>query len=162
MMFIDNILSWARARGYAALYGSAYQLNDFMTGTDFAASTDNTAVYCHLITAMESINGHDRAEVAVYFARLCDFDFNPENLLPVQEELKDISKEFLQCVSEGNAVRYLGVPRWRFGYDDFAENVCWCCLRVTLEDMSGDCVPMGGGCPEPEQEPEPQPEPEEI
>ena len=158
MMFIDYILDWARARGYVALYGSAYQLNDFMTDADYAAATDETAIYCHLITAMESVNGHDRAEVAIYFARLCDFDFNPEGLLSVQDELKEISKSFLNCVSEGNAVRYLFTPRWQFGYDDFAENVCWCCLRVTLEDMAGDCVPMGGGCPEPE----PEPEPEEI
>ena len=33
-------------------------------------------------------------------------------------------------------------PRWQYGYDDYAENVCWVCLRVTLTASAADCVPL--------------------
>lgn len=146
MTIIQTILNWARARGYAARYGSVYQINDYLTGVDYSQSLDGIAVYMYLITAMESRAGHARAEVGVLFSSLCDFDFDGEALLVEQQRLMDASKGLLYCIDAGNELRTVGEPRWQFGYDDFAENVCWCCLRVTLEDMAGDCVPLGEGC----------------
>jgi len=138
MMFIDQILAWARNNGFSAIYGTPEQVNEMMTSTDFSASQDGTVIYCHLITDSETTDGRDSATVAVYFCRLCDFDFNGENLLPVQEELKDTGKALLHDIARGNAMTYDGV-RWQYGYDDYAENVAWVCLRVTLTALSADC-----------------------
>lgn len=118
-----------------------------MTSTDFGASHDGTVMYCHLITDSETMDGRDTATVAVYFCRLCDFDFDGEDLLPVQEELKDTGKALLHDIALGNEMAYDGV-RWQYGYDDYAENVAWVCLRVTLTALSADCNPME----EPEQD----------
>lgn len=141
MIFIDQILAWARNNGISALYGSPEQVNAMMQDTDFSASDGGTVLYCHLITDSETTDGRDTATVAVYFCRLCDFDFNGEGLLPVQEALKNTGKQLLLYIEHGNAMAYDGV-RWQYGYDDYAENVAWVCLRVTLTALSADCNPM--------------------
>lgn len=138
MMFVDKILEWARNNGISALYGTPEQVNEMMTDTPFASSQDGTVVYTHLITDSETTDGRDTATVAVYFCRLCDFDFDGENLLPVQEELKDTGKQLLLHIERGNEMAYDGV-RWQYGYDDYAENVAWVCLRVTLTALAADC-----------------------
>jgi hypothetical protein len=138
MIFIDKILQWGRNNGFSALYGTPEQVNEMMQETDFGASRDGTVMYCHLITDSETESGRDSATVAVYFCRLCDFDFDGEGLLPVQEELKDTGKALLHDIERGNVMAYDGV-RWQYGYDDYAENVAWVCLRVTLTALSADC-----------------------
>ena len=141
MMIVDDILNWARGRGYAAVYGSAEQVNEMLNNTPFADSKDGTVVVMHLVTDSATVDGRDRAVVAVYFASLCPFDFDGESLLGVQEGLKDKGKEFLRDVRAGNTMTYSD-PRWQYGYDDYAENVCWVCLRVTLTVSAADCVPI--------------------
>ena len=141
MIFIDQILQWARERGYTAVYGSAEQVNEMLNNTPFAASEDGTVVVMHLITDSATVDGRDRAVVAVYFSSLCDFDFDGEALLPEQERLKGIGKELLNDIRTGNVMTYED-PRWQYGYDDYAENVCWVCLRVTLTASASDCVPL--------------------
>lgn len=138
MIFIDKILEWARDNGYSALYGSPEQINEMMISTDFGASRDGVVVFSHLITDSETTDGRDAATVAVYFCRLCDFDFDGENLLPQQEALKNIGKQLLLHIERGNEMAYDGV-RWQYGYDDYAENLAWVCLRVTLIALSADC-----------------------
>lgn len=138
MMFIDKILQWGRNNGISAIYGSPEQINAMMQDTDFSASDNGTVVFCHLITDSETMGGRDTATVAVYFCRLCDFDFDGENLLPVQEELKNTGKRLLLNIERGNDMAYDGV-RWQYGYDDYAENVAWVCLRVTLTALAADC-----------------------
>ena len=140
-MFVDYILQWARDKGYAAVYGSPEQVNEMLTNVPFSDSKDGTAVIMHLVADSETYNGHDRAIVAVYFASLCPFDFNGESLLPEQERLKNIGKALLNDIRTGNALAY-EYPRWQYGYDDYAENVCWVCLRVTLTALAADCVPI--------------------
>lgn len=141
MIFIDEILGWARDNGYTAVYGSPEQINEVLTAVPFADSKDGTVVVMHLITASETVDGHDRATLAVYFASLCPFDFNGEILLPEQERLKNVGKALLNDIRTGNKTAYSD-PRWQYGYDDYAENVCWVCLRVTLTAMAADCVPL--------------------
>lgn len=141
MMIVDKILYWARVRGYTAVYGSAEQVNEMLTDVDFAASKDATAVIMHLVTDSATVDGKDSAVVAVYFAGLCDFDFGGESLLPEQERLKEIGKELLNDIRTGNEMTYSD-PRWQYGYDDYAENVCWACLRVTLTASAADCIPL--------------------
>lgn len=138
MIFVDEIIKWARDSGFSALYGTLEQVNEMMTSTDFSASDSGTVLFCHLITDSETMDGRDAATVAVYFCRLCDFDFDGENLLPVQEELKATGKRLLLHIDRGNGMTYEGV-RWQYGYDDYAENVAWVCLRVTLTALSADC-----------------------
>lgn len=138
MIFIDKILQWGRNNGFSALYGTPEQVNEMMTSTDFGASQNGTVMYCHLITDSETIDGRDTATLAIYFCRLCDFDFNGEDLLSVQEELKDPGKRLLLHIERGNEMAYDGV-RWQYGYDDYSENVAWVCLRVTLTALAADC-----------------------
>lgn len=140
-MIIDKILEWARERGYTAVYGSAGQVNEMLNNTPFAASKDGVLFSMHLVTDSATVDGRDTAVVAVYFASLCDFDFDGESLLPEQERLKDIGKELLNDIRTGNEMTYAD-PRWQYGYDDYAENVCWVCLRVTLTASAADCVPL--------------------
>lgn len=140
-MFVDYILQWARDKGYAAVYGSPEQVNEMLTNVPFANSQDGTAVIMHLVADSETVDGHDRAIVAVYFASLCPFDFDGESLLSEQERLKNIGKDLLNDIRTGNTIAY-EYPRWQYGYDDYAENVCWVCLRVTLTALAADCVPI--------------------
>lgn len=140
-MFVDYILSWARDRGYTAVYGSAEQVNEMLNNTPFADYKDGTVVVMHLVTNSETVDGHDRAVMAVYFASLCPFDFDGEALLPEQERLKNIGKELLNDIRRGNVIT-ADSARWQYGYDDYAENVCWGCLRVTLTAAAADCFPL--------------------
>ena len=94
-------------------------------------------------SAIETANGgHDRTTVGVFFSRLCDFDFDPEGLLSVQDGLKAIGKSLLNDINAGNVLGYEEPVRWQYGYDDYADNVAWVCMRVTLENLAADCVPM--------------------
>lgn len=161
MKIIQGILELLRSKGFETRYGTAHQLNDFFTDVDFSQSFESTGAYMHLITSMETVNGRDRAEVAVYFARLCDFDFDGEKLLPVQDEMKGYGMELLRGIRCGNELKVVGHARWQFGYDDFAENLCWVCMRVTIEDAVAECVPLFEGC-QPKPEPPVPPTPPEI
>lgn len=140
-MFVDYILAWARDLGYSAVYGSPEQVNEMLTDVPFSASKDGTAVIMHLVTNSETVDGHDRAVMAVYFASLCPFDFDGEALLPEQERLKNIGKALLNHIRTGNVIT-ADSARWQYGYDDYAENVCWVCLRVALTASAADCVPL--------------------
>ena len=140
-MFVDYILQWARDKGYTAVYGSPEQVSEMLTDVPFENSKDGTAVITHLVSESETYNGHDRAIVAVYFASLCPLDFNGENLLPEQERLKNIGKALLNGIRTGNVLSY-DHPRWQYGYDDYAENVAWVCLRVTITALAADCVEL--------------------
>lgn len=146
MMFIDEILKYARAQGFAACYGNAAQINDYLTDVDFSSAKDGICVYCYLITDVEVINDRESANIAVYFASLCDFDFNGEQILPLQERLKAESKKMLHTLTECQPLRYTQAPRWQFGYNDFAENVCWCALRVRIESLVNDCYEFENIC----------------
>lgn len=151
MIIIDKILQWARERGYSAVYGIPEQVNEMLTNVPFSASKDGTAVIMHLVTNSETVDGRDRAVLAVYFASLCPFDFDGEALLSEQERLKVIGKKLLNDIRTGNVLTY-DTPRWQYGYDDYAENVCWVCLRVTLTASAADCVPILPPAPPPEPE----------
>lgn len=140
MMFIDDILTWARGKGYDATYGSPSQVNEALNNIQYSHSQDEVVVFSHLITDSETVDGKDTATVAIYFSKLCDFDFDGEQLLPEQESLKNIGKQLLHDLHNG-AFRYSNV-RWQYGYDDYAENVMWVCLRVKLESLKFDCVPL--------------------
>ena len=142
MLAINEILQWASDNGYANMYGNPAHINRMMHGTDFSASAEQTAVYCYLITAAETIEARDRVTVGVFFARLCDFDFDPKGLLTVQMALMDTAKRMLADLTAGNVIGYDDPVRWQFGYDDFAENVAWVCARVTFMDLAADCVPL--------------------
>lgn len=142
MLAINEILQWAADNGYANMYGNPAHINRMMHDTDFAASAEQTAVYCYLITAAETMEARDRVTVGVFFARLCDFDFDPKGLLTVQMALMDTAKRMLSDLTAGNVIGYDDPVRWQFGYDDFAENVAWVCARVTFMDLAADCVPM--------------------
>lgn len=140
MKAISQINQWSSDNGYAFMYGNPAHINRMMHDTDFSSSTDNTAVYCYLITSADTIEAHDRVTVGVFFARLCDFDFNPTSLLSVQEDLMETGKKMLADIANGNIVGYEEPVRWQFGYDDFAENVAWVCARVTFIDLASDCT----------------------
>lgn len=141
MLAINEILQWAADNGYANMYGNPAHINRMMHDTDFSASAEQTAVYCYLITAAETVEARDRVTVGVFFARLCEFDFDPKGLLPVQMALMDTTKRMLADLTAGNVIGYDDPVRWQFGYDDFAENVAWVCARVTFMDLAADCVP---------------------
>ena len=141
MIIVDQILQWARNNGYTAVYGSVEQVNEMLTAVPFDDSKDGTVVVMHLIAASETVDGHDRSTLAVYFASLCPFDFDGESHLPVQERLKNVGKALLNHIRKGNTLSYTE-PRWQYGYDDYAENVAWVCLRVTLTALAADCVPL--------------------
>lgn len=143
MKAIKWILEWARNKGYGAMYGNPAHINRMMSDVNYSQCTDDTAVFCHLITASETVNGgHDRATVGVFFSQLCDFDFNPEDLLDVQQDLTDMAKSMLADMMADNVIGYEEPVRWQYGYDDYADNVAWVCCRVTLEALAADCVPM--------------------
>lgn len=146
MNIVQALIRLLRDAGFETRYGTAYQINDYLTDVDFSQSRGETVAYMHLITSLSSVNGRERGEFSVYFARLCDFDFNGEDLLDVQEELKGYGEELIRAATCGNEVKVLGNARWQFGYDDFAENVFWACLRVTVESTTEECIPFGEGC----------------
>lgn len=141
MNAIDIIRHWCEAQGFPFCYGNPWQVNVWMSGTNFALGTDSTAVYAYLLTDSGYDDGRDTYDVGVFFARLIPFDFDHQNIDRVTESLKQMSKGLLNHIGAGNALGWSGA-RWQYGYDDYAENVAWCCLRVTLTALAADCVPL--------------------
>lgn len=140
MIFIDQILAQVRADGYTAVYGNPAAVNELLTDVDFSASQHDTAVWCYLITDIEQVEGRDRANIGIYFATLSHFDFDAENLLTIQAILKSYAKDLINELNSGNVMSF-GEPRYTFGYDDFAENVVWCCVRATVTELAAECIP---------------------
>lgn len=138
MNAIEYIRQWCLSEGYAFGYGTPYHINRWMGETDFAASRDGVAVYAYLLTESTFDGQRDQFSVGVYFARLCDFDFDEQGIDSVTEDLRQRSKALLQAVASGNSAGWSGA-RWQYGYDDYAENVVWCCLRVTLTALAAEC-----------------------
>lgn len=142
MKFVKWVLQWARAKGYGAMYGNPSHINRMMSDVDYSQCTDGVAVFAHLITSGETAGGRDRSTAGIFFSKLCDFDFDPEALLNVQQDLQDIGKTMLADMLAGNGFDYSDPVRWQYGYDDYADNVAWVCLRITAEALAVDCVPL--------------------
>lgn len=141
---------WCGSQGYTYKYGNPTHINVWMGETDFSASTGGVCVFAHLLTASDyDPSGHDRHNIAVYFATLTPFDFDTDTIDQVTEGLHARAKSLLAYIQQGNAFGWDGA-RFQYGYDDYAENVAWCCLRVTLTDLAADCVPLPAP-PEPGQ-----------
>lgn len=140
MNTIRLIQQWCEAAGHTFIYGSTSQINERLTYADYSASAGGVVVFATLLTAGTYDNGKDHDNVAVYFSALCDFDFDPLQVADLQNTLKEASKGLLQWLQAGNAAVWSGA-RYSYGYDDYAENVCWCCLRVTVDSITADCVP---------------------
>ena len=146
MMFVPEILKYLRSRGITSLYGSPNQVNMAMQEVKFANSTNKTIAFVYLIDEMQQVDGYEQANIGVYFARLCPFDFDGEDLLAAQDDMKDYGYALLYHLDSGNEITYDSTyVRWQFGYSDFAENVAWACLRATLYARAQDCIPMGAG-----------------
>jgi len=141
MNAIDTIRNWCSDNGYSFAYGNPSHVNVWMGETDFSASTDGVCVYAYLLTASEYDGNRDSYNVGIYFATLVDFDFDNTTIDTTTEDLKERAKTLLNDLSNGNALGWSGA-RFEYGYDDYAENVCWCCLRVTLTALAAECVPM--------------------
>lgn len=136
------IRQWCGSQGYAYKYGNPAHINVWMGETDFYASADGVCVFAHLLTASDyDPSGHDRHNLAVYFATLTPFDFDTDTIDQVTEGLHARAKSLLSHIQQGNAYGWEGA-RFQYGYDDYAENVAWCCLRVTLTALAADCVPV--------------------
>lgn len=136
------IRQWCAAQGYAYKYGNPAHIEVWMGETDFSASTDGVCVFAHLLTASDyDPSGRDRHNLAVYFATLTPFDFDTDTIDQVTEGLHARAKSMLAYIQQGNAFGWEGA-RFQYGYDDYAENVAWCCLRVTLTALASDCVPI--------------------
>lgn len=133
------------ANNLTFIYGSNSQINERLTYADYSASAGGVVVFATLLTAAIYDDGKDHDNVAVYFSMLTDFDFDPLEVADLQNQLRETSKGLLQWLQAGNAAAWSGA-RYSYGYDDYAENVCWCCLRVTIDSITADCFPM----PEPE------------
>lgn len=141
MKIIKQLLQWARVQGYAAEYGSPEYIDERLTDIDVSASADGTIVYIYLITDSETADGRDRANVGIYFARLMDWEDGGDDVLTTIEELRTSGKKLLSDIHRGNSLIYSGV-RWQYGYNEFADNLAYCCLRVTLEASAADCQPL--------------------
>lgn len=141
MNAIETIRQWCEAQGLPFCYGNPWQVNVWMGETNFALGTDSTAVYAYLLTDSGYDDGRDTYDVGLFFARLIPFDFDHQNIDRVTESLKQMSKGLLNHIGAGNVLGWSGA-RWQYGYDDYAENVAWCCLRVTLTALAADCVPL--------------------
>lgn len=136
------IRQWCNGQGYAYKYGNPAHINVWMGETYFSASTDGVCVFAHLLTASDyDESGHDRHNLAIYFATLTPFDFDTDTIDQVTEGLHARAKSLLSHIQQGNVFGWEGA-RFQYGYDDYAENVAWCCLRVTLTALTADCVPL--------------------
>lgn len=153
MNIIKNILTITENAGYTTLYGNPNHINGFMTDADFGASQDGVVCYIYLITASEVREGRERADIGIYFASLCDFDFSPRDVLGNQQTLKGAAFGVFDAINNGNTMR-AEEPRFSYGYDDFSENVCWVCMRVTVQELAARCVEWDEPEPEPESESE--------
>lgn len=142
MIFVDDILTYFRGLGHAAEYGTLAKLNEQLTNVDYAASTDGMVAFVRLIGEQRTVDGHDQCDIAVHLSWLCPLDFDGETMLSTQEQAKGTLKAWINHLRGGNTVTVSEDARWQFGYDDFAENVAWVAVRVTLTAAAADCVPL--------------------
>lgn len=139
MSIVEKIrASVTAATGLQCHYQSAEQLNRI---------ADNASMPCAMFilldqTQLVSDNGNmrERAQIAMFFADMTDFDFAAaENEAIIQEQ-------------KGNAVRWLGALRrskelrvvqengaQRF-YDDYDALLTGYALNITIEEVRGECI----------------------
>lgn len=135
-MIIDKVLTVARNffGTERVFYGSAAQLNVIFTDVDIQAA--GYIVYSYLIEDGEEQNGYERANVVLFFAKLCDFDFNGIEVLTNQKELQQLGMDFIIKLRKSFNIDSI---RWQFGAGDFAENLSWVALRVSVEELKTYC-----------------------
>lgn len=144
MNIIQYIHDTLQAGGVRMIYGDPWQLNVALGDIDFSAEPSNMVAYCYLLRDTSTTNGAETAQIAVFFASLCDFDFDPMQVLAEQERLKRAAKTaLLGAVVTDNKYGVSG-EAWQYGYNDYAENVCWVAMRATFTALSVECVRGGG------------------
>ena len=138
MDFINYIKTLSVARGHAFAYGNRMQINEKLNKINFSASAGGIVNFCYLIED-EGGGGIASAQLAIYFCKIEKFDFDTDKISAENELLKDEANKILEDIKDGNTARYEESVRFSFGYDDFSENVLWCCMRVSLYSLSCNC-----------------------
>lgn len=129
-----NFLAYLRKKieeaGYMFLYGDLMQLNRAVGEVDFSQSRNSSVMFCRLITEED---GGDRpsATIGLYGCKLSDFDFGEFDTVEDINELKQSVSEVVESLDDDNVVSRSAI-RYSYGYADFADDVLWCCARMTI------------------------------
>lgn len=101
-------------------------------------------------------NYAERVDVAMFFVKPTEFDFNSLDNEEIIEECKQYAVQWLNSLYLGGALRYIATLNTSRVYNQMDDILTGWAVRVRLEELVGE------GCvtpytPEPEPEPEPEP-----
>lgn len=135
-----NIIEYFKKKieelGYTFAVGDMRQLNRHINDIDFSSSHEGVVVCCNNINE-EYYEDRTSAIVSLYFCKMMPFDFDSYDTVSEQMKVRDHAHIILQAFKTDNVVDYSNA-RITYGFDEFADNVLYCCVRMRVESLAAE------------------------
>ena len=135
------------ALGYEFYYQSQKALNKQLDNADF--SDNKTVIFAFLLSNSTLIDGKESADVAIFFAKKTDFDFDEWENDEIQQACMVEARNFEKDILSDNVFYLLSDTKISYFYDEFSINVTGVAVNITLMETMGI-----SDCPEEEEEEE--------
>lgn len=142
---------------YEFYYDTGNGLNDLLDNADF--EENKSIIYCYLLGNTKLTDGMESGNVALFFCRKTDFDFDTiENEKIIEGCLKDVRKIEI-IIKRGNVLRIESDILLERFYDNFSINLTGMAMNVNLSETYGLSECIDGTIYELPEEEETEPEP---
>lgn len=134
MSLISKIRKTFTDIGIEFYYGTYQMLNKSLDNANF--NSDKSVVWCLLLSEMDFKNGIESGNVALFFGRKTDFDFDSIENDEIQNLTKIDAFNWLESVKNGNVLTFSD-EKLTYFYDNFAVNTTGVGLKINISETTG-------------------------
>lgn len=141
MTIIEAIKRSIERQGIAFLYHSSGEVNELVSRETAYRDSELPVVICHLLSSgsMQNAAGQwvERVQVAVFFSRLAEYDFNGEQNEQVLEACKVAAQRWLHSLRDDENLRLVSVNSTERIYNSTEDIITAYAINVTIEELHG-------------------------
>lgn len=141
MTVVEAIKQSVERQGMAFLYHNGGEVNELVSREAAYRDSELPVAICHLLTngSMQNAAGVwvERVQVAMFFSRLSEYDFNGERNEQVLERCKVAAQRWLHSLSSDENLRLVGVNSTERVYNSTEDIITAYAVSVTIEELHG-------------------------
>lgn len=141
MTIVEAIRRSVERQGMAFLYHSNGEVNELVSREPAYRDSELPVVICHLLSSgsMQNATGQwvERVQVAMFFSRLAEYDFNGEQNEQILERCKVAAQRWLHSLSDDDNMRLVSVNSTERIYNSTEDIITAYAVNVTIEELRG-------------------------
>lgn len=141
MTIVEAIKRSIERQGMAFLYHSSGEVNELVSREAAYRDSELPVVICHLLSSgsMQNAAGVwvERVQVALFFSRLAEYDFNGEQNEQILERCKVAAQRWLHSLSDDENLRLVSVNSTERVYNSTEDVITAYAVNITIEELHG-------------------------